>query len=185
MYKRQTKDYIDHRGGRLEDLKTLSSKSPEWNAALQPATEYVQESQKVEKQRRNKSRGLIFMVMALLLGFFGFAYMQQIKSAKDQGRALVASIENYNSFLPTVHEMMGSKFSANLYLEALNHDQKLPVKLGENRSKLSRFYDIDRRLKFAGEGMFGRVDVTANNQYLYGISAVSYTHLTLPTICSV
>jgi len=61
----KAKDYIDHRGGRLEDLKTLATKSPEWNAALEPAKEYVdgcmkseQKSMEQERHRLEKEKNL-------------------------------------------------------------------------------------------------------------------------------
>jgi hypothetical protein len=89
-------DYIDHRGGRLEDLKTLSNKSPEWNTALEPTKEYVKEcsiitQNDLKRRRIVQSSFLVLGCLSTLLLFFGgIQYIELLKKESGQ-RAEIAN----------------------------------------------------------------------------------------------
>ena len=91
----KAKDYIDHRGGRLEDLKALSSKSPEWNAALEPAWAYTKECQSTEVKFTRLRRSIIGGIVCLLFAFMGLIILNQ----SGQKQAAIRYLEGQSDLL--------------------------------------------------------------------------------------
>ncbi len=95
----KTKDYIDHRGGRLEELKTLSAKSSEWEAALAPAREYIRVSEKLQIRNKRYRNGILLSVLSLAFIFFGIVFFQASNTATETKNTLVASLNNQSDLL--------------------------------------------------------------------------------------